>query len=98
DATVTGVQTCALPILLSRLRQRGVAADDAFAVGATLTIPLHQRNSRSVLDELAAADVATSAVATRKPTLDDVYLQLTGDSLAARSEERRVGKRRRARW
>src|SRR5207248_5180496 len=69
--------------VLSRLRQRGVAADDAFAVGATLTIPLHQRNSRSVLDELAAADVATSAVATRKPTLDDVYLQLTGDRLAA---------------
>jgi len=32
---------------------------------------------------LAAAGLTTTSVATRKPTLDDVYLQLTGDSLAA---------------
>jgi hypothetical protein len=36
-----------------------------------------------VLDQLAALRVATSSIAARKPTLDDVYLRLTGDSLAA---------------
>jgi ABC-2 type transport system ATP-binding protein len=68
---------------LARLRQRGLAADDAFAVGATLTVPLHEHTSQAILDELAAARISTSSVAARKPTLDDVYLQLTGDSLAA---------------
>ena len=68
---------------LAHLHQRGLATADAFAVGATLTIPLHDRAAQTVLDELAAADVGMSSVATRQPTLDDVYLQLTGDSLAA---------------
>jgi hypothetical protein len=33
----------------------------------------------------AIADIglATAAISTRQPTLDDVYLRLTGDSLAA---------------
>jgi ABC-2 type transport system ATP-binding protein len=68
---------------LTRLRQHGLTSDDAFAVGATLTIPLHEHQSQAILDELAAAQLGTSSVAVRKPTLDDVYLQLTGDSLAA---------------
>ena len=65
------------------LRTHGVAGDDAFAVGATLTVPLHDRKANDVLHRLTDLQVGTSAVATRKPTLDDVYLQLTGDSLAA---------------
>jgi ABC-2 type transport system ATP-binding protein len=79
EVRVTGDPQAAL----ARLRQRGLAADDAFAVGATLTIPLHEHNSQAILDEFAAARISTSSVAARKPTLDDVYLQLTGDSLAA---------------
>jgi ABC-2 type transport system ATP-binding protein len=68
---------------LARLRARGIAGPDAFAVGATLTIPLHARTAQSVITGLDAVEIATSAVSTRRPTLDDVYLQLTGDSLAA---------------
>jgi len=68
---------------LSHLRSRSLADADAFAVGATLTIPLHERSGGDVLAVLAAAGLTTTSVATRKPTLDDVYLQLTGDSLAA---------------
>jgi len=68
---------------LSHLRSRNLVGDDAFVVGARLTIPLHERSGGDVLAALAAADVTTTSVATRKPTLDDVYLQLTGDSLAA---------------
>jgi ABC-2 type transport system ATP-binding protein len=79
EVRVTGSAQAAL----SRLRNRGLADDDAFAIGATLTIPLHAHSSQAIVDELAAADVGTPSVAVRKPTLDDVYLQLTGASLAA---------------
>jgi len=68
---------------LARLRDRGLAGTDAFAVGATLTIPLHAVSAASLLAALDGLDLATSAVSTRQPTLDDVYLQLTGASLAA---------------
>jgi ABC-2 type transport system ATP-binding protein len=71
------------PAVLARLRSHRLAGDDAFAIGATLTIPVHDQRGGPVLDELMALDIATSSVSVRKPTLDDVYLQLTGDSLAA---------------
>jgi ABC-2 type transport system ATP-binding protein len=70
-------------VALAGLRRRGLADADAFVVGATLTIPLHGQTAQAVRDALGAADVETSAIATRKPTLDDVYLQLTGKTLAA---------------
>jgi ABC-type multidrug transport system ATPase subunit len=66
---------------LADLRRRGVAGDDAFAVGATLTVPLRGVTAGaaiSVVDELGLA----TAIGTREPTLDDVYLQLTGGRLA----------------
>jgi hypothetical protein len=65
------------------LRTLGVAGDDAFAVGATLTVPLHDRAANEVLHQLTDLRVSTTGVTIRTPTLDDVYLQLTGDSLAA---------------
>jgi ABC-2 type transport system ATP-binding protein len=68
--------------LLSFLRSRGAAGDDAFAVGATVTIPLRGGAPRDVLE--IADDFGTiAATATRRPTLDDVYLRLTGSRLAA---------------
>jgi ABC-2 type transport system ATP-binding protein len=66
---------------LADLRRRGVAGEDAFAVGATLTVPLRGVTAAaaiSVVDELGLA----TAIGTREPTLDDVYLQLTGGRLA----------------
>jgi ABC-2 type transport system ATP-binding protein len=66
---------------LADLRRSGVAGDDAFTVGATLTVPLHHVTAAaaiSVVDELGLA----TAIGTREPTLDDVYLQLTGGRLA----------------
>jgi ABC-2 type transport system ATP-binding protein len=68
---------------LARLRERGVAGDDAFVVGATLTIPVRGQPSDAVLTAVHDLDVAVSATSTRPPTLDDVYLRLTGDTLAA---------------
>ncbi len=68
---------------LNSLRSSGVAGDDAFVIGSTLTVPLHNRSARESMDAIATAGVAIGAVTARAPTLDDVYLQLTGHSLAA---------------
>ncbi|HEV8099074.1 MAG TPA: ABC transporter ATP-binding protein [Gaiellaceae bacterium] len=71
-----------LGIALTVLRERGIAGDDAFALGSTLTIPLHELTARraiAAVDELGLA----SSISTREPTLDDVYVRLTGDRLAA---------------
>ena len=68
---------------LAALRARGVATERAYAVGQTLTIPLR---GRSAADAVAAIDelrLGASGLTTRAPTLDDVYLRLTGEDLAA---------------
>jgi hypothetical protein len=64
---------------LDALRLKRLADDDAFAVGASVTVPLH---GRSATDVLAGLDGRASEISTRLPTLDDVYLQLTGEELA----------------
>jgi ABC-2 type transport system ATP-binding protein len=67
---------------LASLRDRGVAGDDAFVVGCRLTVPLHDRTSREAIAAVHELGL-TGAISAREPTLDDVYLRLTGDSLAA---------------
>ena len=67
---------------LGKLRSASVASDKAFAVGSTLTIPL-DRPAAAVLDAASTLDIETESMTSRRPTLDDVYLQLTGTSLAA---------------
>jgi len=64
---------------LATLRAIGVAGADAFAVGSTLTVPLHDV---SAADAISAAAPLAHGISTRRPTLDDVYLRLTGDRLA----------------
>jgi ABC-2 type transport system ATP-binding protein len=68
---------------LEVLRARGLAGGDAFAVGATLTVPLHGRPAAGAIAAVHESGVPTAAVGARRPTLDDVYLRLTGTSLAA---------------
>jgi ABC-2 type transport system ATP-binding protein len=67
---------------LAGLRRAGVASDDAFAVGATVHLPLHGRPATEALSAVADLGLPLIASVTRAPTLDDVYLRLTGDSLA----------------
>jgi ABC-2 type transport system ATP-binding protein len=62
------------------LRLKRLAGDDAFVIGARVTVPLHGRAATEVL---GALDARPSEISTRVPTLDDVYLQLTGNELAA---------------
>jgi len=67
---------------LASLRARGIAGDDAFTIGSTLTVPLHDRAAAHAMAEIHQSELAPSSISTRQPTLDDVYLQLTGARLA----------------
>jgi ABC-2 type transport system ATP-binding protein len=69
-------------VALAALGAHGIAADDAFAVGSTLTIPLHDGEAGHALRALGRAGLSPRGISTRSPTLDDVYLRLTGDRLA----------------
>ena len=69
-------------VALAALGARGIAGDDAFAVGSTLTVPLREARAGDALAAISGrARDQRSAAAT--PTLDDVYLRLTGDEFAA---------------
>jgi ABC-2 type transport system ATP-binding protein len=63
---------------LATLRDRGIAATDAFAIGARITVPLHTHTVAEALAAIESERLRTSEIATRIPNLDDVYLQLTG--------------------
>jgi len=58
---------------LTSLRARGVAGVDAFAVGSTLTVPLHNASAREAIDHVTELRLATAGITSRPPTLDDVY-------------------------
>jgi ABC-2 type transport system ATP-binding protein len=73
----------AVPVALAALGARGMAAADAFVVGSTVTVPLHDATAGDVIAALDHAGLGVSSVASRRPTLDDVYLRLTGAGLAA---------------
>jgi ABC-2 type transport system ATP-binding protein len=67
---------------LATLRERGVAGADAFAIGARVTVPLHGNPASQALATIEAERLRASEIATRAPTLDDVYLKATGAELA----------------
>jgi ABC-2 type transport system ATP-binding protein len=67
---------------LDVLQARGVADEGAFAVGSTLVIPLRARDAGEAIAAVREVGIETLSVGARQPTLDDVYLRLTGDRLA----------------
>jgi ABC-type multidrug transport system ATPase subunit len=68
---------------LAALRSRGIADDTSFAVGATLTVPIHGHTAGDAVAAIAGMGIQPATLTTRRPSLDDVYLQLTGSRLAA---------------
>jgi ABC-2 type transport system ATP-binding protein len=68
---------------LELLRGHGLADRDAFTVGATITLPLRERNAPDTIAAVERSGVRTTAITSREPTLDDVYLRLTGGQLKA---------------
>jgi ABC-2 type transport system ATP-binding protein len=67
---------------LTALRAHGVAGGDAFRVGSTLTVPLHDRSAGDAIAAIDGLGVGAVSIGARPSTLDDVYLRLTGDRLA----------------
>ena len=67
---------------LASLRARGIATADAFAIGSTLTIALEGRSAADAIAAVNSTEVKASGFTTRPPTLDDVYLRLTGTQIA----------------
>src|SRR5262245_25866951 len=68
---------------LAELRRARITNDDTFVVGTTVHIPVRDRSSHDLVTAIGDVGLSTRAVTSRAPTLDDVYLQLTGRSLAA---------------
>jgi ABC-2 type transport system ATP-binding protein len=68
---------------LATLRRHGIAGADAFSIGGTITIPLHDRSTREATAGIDALAIEPASLTTRRPTLDDVYLRLTGGRLGA---------------
>ena len=66
---------------LAALRSVGIARENAFTVGTTVTVPLNGHSSREAIAAIHELGLADS-VSARRPTLDDVYLRLTGARLA----------------
>jgi ABC-2 type transport system ATP-binding protein len=66
---------------IAMLRARGIAHGDAYSVGARVTVPLHAVRAAEALAVIDEERMRTSELATRLPTLDDVYLNLTGARL-----------------
>jgi ABC-2 type transport system ATP-binding protein len=65
------------------LQAQGVADAGAYVVGSTLTLPLHERSAGDAIAAIDQLQLPVTAIGSRKPTLDDVYLRLTGDRIAA---------------
>jgi ABC-2 type transport system ATP-binding protein len=72
-----------MSVALAALGAHGVAAADAFVVGQTLTVPLRDGDAAQAISAINQAGLSASAISSREPTLDDVYLRVTGDGLAA---------------
>jgi ABC-2 type transport system ATP-binding protein len=66
---------------LASLRDLRIAGSDAFAIGARVTVPLHNHAATEALAAIESEHLRASEIATRVPNLDDVYLQLTGGTL-----------------
>jgi len=73
----------AVELALAALGAHGAAAAAAFVVGSTLTVPLHDLSAGDALAAVARAGLGAGDIRIRRPTLDDVYLRLTGGALAA---------------
>lgn len=68
------------------LHSKGVADDDVTVVGAMITVSLRGADPNSLRDAVTTSGVTVRSFAVRPPTLDDVYLRLTGGHISAEEE------------
>jgi ABC-2 type transport system ATP-binding protein len=70
-------------VALAALGAHGIAAANAFVIGQTMAVPLHDITAAEAISVISKSGIAMSAISSRRPTLDDVYLRLIGGELAA---------------
>ncbi len=70
------------PALVAALKDRGVPAEDILGIGGTVTVALRTITAAEVTRLLDDRSIQVRSATTRPPTLDDVYLRLTGDRIA----------------
>jgi ABC-2 type transport system ATP-binding protein len=63
------------------LRSHGIAPSDILVIGGTVTASLRTTDGAHVLQLLAEESIPVRSATTRSPSLDDVYLRLTGDRI-----------------
>jgi len=68
---------------LAVLQAQRIADDGAFVVGSTLTVPLRDRTAADAIAAIDRIGLPVTSIGSRPPTLDDVYLRLTGDRISA---------------
>src|SRR5689334_6058210 len=68
---------------LAVLQAQGIADDGAFVVGSTVTLPLRDRAAGDAIAAIDRIGLPVTSIGSRRPTLDDVYLRLTGDRISA---------------
>jgi ABC-2 type transport system ATP-binding protein len=68
---------------LDTLKAHGIAHADAFAIGSTVMVPSNGRAGAEIIASIDQLGLNVLGLAARQPTLDDVYVRLTGDPVAA---------------
>jgi ABC-2 type transport system ATP-binding protein len=68
---------------LAALGAAGLAGPDAFRIGDTVSVPLRDRTLAEAVAAIDRLGLPNARLGTRRPTLDDVYLRLTGARIAA---------------
>jgi ABC-type multidrug transport system ATPase subunit len=68
---------------LAALAAAGLAGPDALRIGDTVSVPLGDRTLAEAVAAIDRVGVPGARLGTRRPTLDDVYLRLTGARIAA---------------
>src|SRR5206468_4912237 len=89
DLIVTGVQTCALPILASHGSAAWIAATAPSAAGTTLAVPHSGCCRRNAAPD--RSEPWTEPQAARWPTSSNATVRLADCPSSCRSEERRGG-------
>jgi ABC-2 type transport system ATP-binding protein len=65
------------------LYSNGIAPQDILVIGETVTASLRGIPGARLIQLLNEASIEIRSVTTRRPTLDDVYLRLTGGRMTA---------------
>jgi ABC-2 type transport system ATP-binding protein len=72
------------PGLVSQaLRSAGLSTDDIVVIGQTVTASLRATPARAAVESLDRLGTSVRSATTRRSTLDDVYLRLTGGRIGA---------------